>query len=110
MRGVPRNLRSIQGFLGSPSQSFKVGIFSLRRRGPGGLLRLALYAAGFLLPLLYLFGLFSIAFGDSGLACSCDGFLLLFAPSGDGRIDQPCYVPDGRRAVRVALVRPWGRA
>jgi hypothetical protein len=36
-------------------------------------------AASLFLTLFGLFGFFSIAFRDGGLACSCDGVLLLFA-------------------------------
>ncbi len=75
----------VQRFLGPPAQSFQIGIFSCRSRGPFRLLSLPLYPTGFFLPLFHLPGFFSIAFRDSRFACSCDGVLLLFTFPDQGR-------------------------
>ncbi|HNN42883.1 MAG TPA: hypothetical protein PKL10_11375, partial [Nitrospira sp.] len=69
----------IQGLLRSPPQSFQIRIFPSRCRRPLGFFGLPLDAASLFLTLFGLFGFFSIAFRDGGLACSCDGVLLLFA-------------------------------
>lgn len=67
----------IERLLGAPSQPCEIRIFPLGMGAALSLLGLALDAAGLLLALLHLLGLFAVAFRECCLGWFSDGVLLV---------------------------------